>query len=430
VNTTSVIILVVSALILIAYKKSADDCSSALAARNHKLEEEKKEEISELNKKLCQSKLDYDAKIEKKKKELAELNHKMYQTMLDYDAKLEESSAEIESLKKLNSELQEKLNNVHDDYQNLIESNTTSMPWLAGMMADFLTLEIEHVADDNNYGHDYKRLSRVSKIREIREEAKEKAEIGKEAIYKLEYLRQLFPNLDDYFENDYREICVPDKISEYDPVRDYLSKEEWDKLSTVEKNQLALDRYVESRKSNWQIGRDYELSVAYEYILKGFNVDTFGSYMKLEDHGRDVIAKKDSKTYIIQCKYWSSSKEIHEKHIYQLYGTVVSYCIENNESLENVTGVFVTNITLTDFAMKAAKYLGIKVAQNHELKDFPRIKCNVGHKEYGGIAKIYHLPMDAQYDRVKICKKDEFYAFTVAEAEAAGFRRAYKWSGY
>jgi hypothetical protein len=32
--------------------------------------------------------------------------------------------------------------------------------------------------------------------------------------------------------------------------------------------------------------------------------------------------------------------------------------------------------------------------------------------------RIYHLPMDQQYDRVKLVKPGEFYAATVAEAEA------------
>lgn len=44
--------------------------------------------------------------------------------------------------------------------------------------------------------------------------------------------------------------------------------------------------------------------------------------------------------------------------------------------------------------------------------------------------KIYHLPFDQQYDKVKIEKnKGEFYCSTVQEAEKAGFRRAYRWKG-
>lgn len=349
---------------------------------------------------------------------------------------IKEKTEQLESEIKKNNALveqcsrnEELLSNIESDYQKLIESNVTSIPWLAGMMGDFMTYEMELIAREQDWGWDQRRMKRVATIREIRAEASQIASKGKEAIYQLEYLRALFPNIDDYLESDYKDIFVQSDISDFDPVRNYLSKEEWDNLSDTEKNQLALDRYIESQKTKWQIGRDYELSVAYEYQRKGYNVDTYGSYMQLEDHGRDLIAEKDGKILIIQCKYWSSSKQIHEKHIYQLYGSVVSFCIENRKNIDNVAGVFVTNITLSPFAKKAANYLHISVVQNHEFVEFPRIKCNIGRNEFGGTTRIYHLPMDDQYDKAKICNKGEFYAFTVEEAEKAGFRRAYKWHG-
>ena len=119
--------------------------------------------------------------------------------------------------------------------------------------------------------------------------------------------------------------------------------------------------------------------------------------------------------------------EIHEKHLFQLYGSVVEYCIENNVPQEWVKGIFVTNIALSPKAKKCADYLGIIVEENHPMEEFPRIKCNIGLDEKGEKRKIYHLPMDQQYDTVKIDKPGEFYAFTVKEAEEKGFRRAYKW---
>ena len=88
------------------------------------------------------------------------------------------------------------------------------------------------------------------------------------------------------------------------------------------------------KKTNWQVGRDYEDYVGYRYRTLGFSVDNFGVYMGIDDLGRDVIAKKDGKTYVIQCKYWSQKKEIHENHINQLFSTVTSYKIENNASDE------------------------------------------------------------------------------------------------
>ena len=71
---------------------------------------------------------------------------------------------------------------------------------------------------------------------------------------------------------------------------------------------------------------------------------------------------------------------------------------------------------------------GEKFKENIEVDDYTCIKCNIGRDMYGE-TKIYHLPFDQQYDSTKISKKGEFYAMTVAEAEEAGFRRAFKWFG-
>jgi hypothetical protein len=59
------------------------------------------------------------------------------------------------------------------------------------------------------------------------------------------------------------------------------------------------------------------------------------------------------------------------------------------------------------------------------------IKCKNGRdKECDFGTKIYHLPMDQQYDTAKInTKNGDFYAFTIIDAERKGFRRAYKWHG-
>jgi hypothetical protein len=44
--------------------------------------------------------------------------------------------------------------------------------------------------------------------------------------------------------------------------------------------------------------------------------------------------------------------------------------------------------------------------------------------------RIYHLPFDQQYDTTVIePQRGEQYVVTVAEAAAAGFRRAWRWRG-
>lgn len=317
-----------------------------------------------------------------------------------------------------------------DDLDKLFSSPLTAMPWLAGMMADFLTYDLEVEAKKLDWGNDIRREKKVASIREIRADARDRIAAAKEATYQLDYLLILYPSLEDVLSTDYKELDFTGKIPEYDPARDFLSKDEWQKLTEDERNQLALDRYVQStQKSKWQIGRDYELAVAYEYQRKGYKVVTFGSYMGVEDMGRDLIAIKEDTVLIIQCKYWSQHKTIHEKHIFQLYGTTVSYCLENHLSPDSVHGIFVTNTGLSDMARAVASYLNIAVSEHHKMTDFPRIKCNIGQDENGIETHIYHLPMDAQYDVVQISKPGECYAFTVKEAVARGFRRAYRWHG-
>ena len=311
-------------------------------------------------------------------------------------------------------------------------SNLTAIPYMAEIMADYETYGIEHLAKELDWGYAANRMHKVKSIREIRRDARAIVEKNKESQYQLAYLLNLFPNLEDVINTDFNQLPVikVSELSDYDSTRDYLSKEEYDKLSTVERNQLALDRYRESHnKSKWQIGRDYELYVGYKYTQMGYDVDYFGSYMGLEDLGRDLIAKKDNEIHIVQCKYWSNKKQIHEKHVNQLYGTMASYCIEHECNKENIKGVLVTNIELSPMAKKMAAHLDIKYVENFESGNYPCIKCNIGHDAYGETTKIYHLPFDQQYDSTKIKNKGEFYAATVAEAEAAGFRRAFKWFG-
>lgn len=313
-----------------------------------------------------------------------------------------------------------------------IKSNLSALPYMAGIIADYETHGIELLALSLDWGDDQKRLKKVASIREIRKEAAALVAKSKEAEYQLAYAIEMFPALEDFLNSDYNDLPSVDfsclASENHDSVRNYLSSEEYAQLSTVERNQLALDRYIESHhKSNWQIGRDYELYVGYRYEKKGYKVEYYGSINKLEDLGRDLIARRDGTTLIIQCKYWSSKKQIHEKHINQLYGTMMCYCFENNVPVDSVRGLLVTNITLSETARKFAKYLGIEVVENYALGNYPRIKCNINHDEFGEKTKIYHLPFDQQYDSCKINSPGEFMAMTVEEAEKAGFRRAYRW---
>jgi hypothetical protein len=186
-----------------------------------------------------------------------------------------------------------------------------------------------------------------------------------------------------------------------------------------------LEHYKKRKKRNWEIGRDFERYIGYIFELENCEVEYFGIEMKLNDLGRDLIVKQNNTTKIVQCKYWSKNKTIHEKHIMQLFGTVTKYKMDNPNE-KNVAGLFVSHTILSDEAKNFANALGIEVLENIELGDYPMIKC----KEHGFGEGIYHLPMDQQYDVTKIISENgDIYAFTIEEAESKGFRRAYKWRG-
>lgn len=313
-------------------------------------------------------------------------------------------------------------------------SNITALPYMARLAADYETIDLYKLEKSLDWGNSQERAKKVKDIRKLRIETKEYLEQYKIYEYQLSYLLNLFPDLADVLDTDYRSLPSSLSISdvEHEAVRDYLSQEEYNALPSSARNQLALDRYLDShRKSNWQIGRDYENYIGYELESREFDVSYVGSLMKKEDLGRDLIAKKNGHVYVVQCKYWSATKTIHEKHIAQLYGTVVTYCIENNLTLgKDVTGMVVTNIDYSEMAKKFANMLGIQLYSSVPLGSFPMIKCNIGRNEHGETTRVYHLPFDQQYDSVIIDRrKGELTALTIREAESLGFRRAHKWHG-
>lgn len=67
----------------------------------------------------------------------------------------------------------------HMENQNtFLSSRAESMPWLAGMMADYLTYDLEVEAKKLDWGHNVQREKKVASIREIRAEAKSRIEPG------------------------------------------------------------------------------------------------------------------------------------------------------------------------------------------------------------------------------------------------------------
>jgi len=256
----------------------------------------------------------------------------------------------------------------------------------------------------------------------------------REATARMKFLEYQLASYKEYFPilAEYEEIIL-DEIAGFKPGNDlddedenidrsalYLSKDEYQLLSVSERNQRALDAYKARKKSPWEIGRLYERYLGYLYEMEGWDVHFHGALKGFEDMGRDLICTKGIKTHIVQAKYWSKDKVIREKHLFQFYGTCLLYELIEKKT---VTSIFATTAQLSDVATLASQRLGITIKNQKIETDYPLIKCNINQGN-----RIYHLPFDQQYDRVKIRPSDgEFYALTVADAEAKGFRRAKKY---
>lgn len=163
-----------------------------------------------------------------------------------------------------------------------------------------------------------------------------------------------------------------------------------------------------------------------------------GAIEGFQDLGRDVIAQRGDELRVIQCKYWSQEKTIPEKHIFQLFGSALEYAYRLGKfddvrqlsllggpiKTTGVKPVIYTSTNISEVAKEVAKTLHVECNENIRISDYPLVKCNISMRDR---ERIYHLPFDQQYDRTKIKFKGEKYVYTVAEAETAGFRRAWKW---
>jgi hypothetical protein len=182
-----------------------------------------------------------------------------------------------------------------------------------------------------------------------------------------------------------------------------------------------LDRYLARRKSDWEIGRFYERYLGFLRETNGWAVTYHGALRGFEDLGRDLICVKDETVEIVQAKCWSRAKVIHEKHLFQLFGTTVHYRLANRSV--TVTPVLATTTSLSDVALEVSRALGIRVESVSLPPSYPMIKCNINPSTK---EKIYHLPFDQQYDRTQVSRPGECYLATVKEAEECGFRRAWR----
>ena len=281
----------------------------------------------------------------------------------------------------------------------------------------------------------YKAAEEVAQARSERRVVKERAKFLE---YQLRSYKEYFPFLDEYEDLILDEAVSLSTTSENlealedaDPVLKFVPKAEYDRLPSAERNQIALQRYLSGGLSPVAIGRLYERFVGHLYEKDGWGVEYHGIVKGLEDLGRDLICTRVDEVHVVQVKCWSKVKQIHEKHIFQLFGTTQLFLMASGKGdlfTPRVTPRFVTTTSLSPVAKQAAEWLKIEVQENLALdKTFPMIKCNINQSTE---ERIYHLPFDQQYDRTKIISRlGERYVATATQAEKLGFRRAFRFTG-
>ncbi len=336
----------------------------------------------------------------------------------------------IENLEKREAQFK----NEKEALEKIAKEKSLGFPWLAEGYADYFHLQdLKKASYLESKIHPAKKAA--EHVREMAAKRRQAEKIARVAQYQVAYYEALFPWLEEFKGEDLDDlICqsileneetdTESEIAE-DPVKRWLTQAEYAKSGSAERNQLALDRYWQKEKSRWELGRDYERYVGYLYETHGWQVSYQGIVEGFNDLGRDLIVIRGDEIQVIQCKYWSQFRTIHEKHIFQLFGTKVAYELDHPD--KQISGVFVTSTVLSERAKQYAALLNITFREQSPLKRYPCIKCHTSRKDG---AKIYHLPFDQQYDRTVLeQEKDECYVETVQEAESLGFRRAYRWRG-
>ena len=316
-----------------------------------------------------------------------------------------------------------------------------SLSWLSDQYAEFADWSLKEVEDKLQWWNRAHRASEIVSM--VRQQTRQAVKQLRAYKARARYYETMFPFLCDLVEDDGCIIPQEAMLTEHasnnadDPVGRWLTPAEYERMSEIDRNQLALDRYNRRNKTNWEIGRDYEAFIGYTYSQRDYAVEYFGMREGLQDLGRDLICKSGMETLVVQCKRWAQCTTIHEKHINQLVGTTIEYAHKTGGTIRlgkhtirfgdnlfehPIRAVFVTTTHLSDTAKQFAECLGVEVREGELAGEYPMIKCNISRHDG---RKIYHLPFDEQYDTTIIePEKGEFFACTVKEAADKGFIRA------
>lgn len=330
----------------------------------------------------------------------------------------------------------------------LPQEKTKGFPWLATAYDNYYKMRDGKLVDYlKSKPHSATKSAEV--VRQITKERREAEKAARQANYLLDYCKSLAPWLEDYIGIEAQELdtVINEIHSTWEKKEEEFDEEvkrhfgpKFSNLTPTEKLQNKLDWWWNKpNKTDWQIGREYERYIGYLYESRNWEVDYHGK-KGFEDLGRDLVCKNGKSVEILQCKRWSQAKEIHEKHIYYLFGTTVEYFLDHYGNIvssqlslfpeliknNHVTPRLITTANVSPKAEQVAKLLGVGI-DHIPFRPYPSVKCNVSHKTG---EKIFHLPFDQQYDNILIEEERiERYVDNVQQAESLGFRHAFHWKG-
>jgi hypothetical protein len=414
---------------------------------------QKLDHMTDLEKREVTLKQDIETREAKFSKDIETREKKLKQDIEIREEKLKQDIETREKKLKAETETREfQLQRHKKELDLLVKEKTQGFPWLESAYSECLKLyDLEKAYYLKNKTHPAIKAS--EELRQIAKERREAQKAASVSKHLLDYSRYLAPWLDDYIGIESKELdeiineihsSWQKKEQEFDEEVKRHYGPSYENLTQEQKLQKRLDWYWgKPNKTDWQIGRDYERYIGYLYENKGWRVSYQGKD-GFEDLGRDLIGKKGDVVEIIQCKRWAQNKQIHEKNIYYLLGTTIEYYLDNFTEKENlqftlfpelikkgqVIPKLISTVEISDRAKKAANALGVVIEKTQFPNinpPYPSVKCNIARRTE---EKIYHLPFDQQYDTVLVEEERfECFANTIAEAEAKGFRHAYRWKG-
>jgi uncharacterized protein (DUF3820 family)/Holliday junction resolvase-like predicted endonuclease len=125
--------------------------------------------------------------------------------------------------------------------------------------------------------------------------------------------------------------------------------------SIIKENLLKNTPTQDDLKNMKSYGDDFEKKVGAIYEEKGYTVEYRGLELGLKDGGIDLIAKKDDKIILIQCKFWKKEDSITHKMVKEFYGncnfyidkqkldrknTICLYAVPSHKSISKKDGTY------------------------------------------------------------------------------------------